>query len=813
MSANDKIKRLTRSLSAPRRCNSCRKMVYFTALRCKDCGNVTHESCATDCAHQCPGTARRRSYQPSSVTGADSGANSSESSPAPSSRLSVPPPTNGQFLHPSGTYQRATPSKTLRILSHLPLKTAPSASSLEMNGRKSPKCSPVSPTSAASTPSPVSSPGSGALTISGLLKVVHWLSQRRRSRDYTKANLADKHAKSKFGLTPDTFDEKVAHKRLKSFLKTAAHKRNSIAECGGATSYYHPPPSSINPAANYPNVCPCGRLHDHPPEGVPQGHHPGRGAFRRQTSLNSTGQAFFFSPNSSVSSSGCFSSASSAAQTPSDNEMDRPSNNAPLDAGKTNAATPSTNNNYRTNPAVVSFMWNELSNPGSSSCAVPGMRFYSDRTDSTTSRLTVSPISSIVSSEVFLRSTPSPVPELLVPERGPRHHSHPVADEGGGSGGILSQHGRFGRHCFSHKARTFSIETGSATTERLCSTWPPAGKGNPTIDELQTLDDSESGIGDCEIRERKKSRSDSVKETLGEWCIPYNDLEFKECLVHGINGDIFRGQWHGEVLIYKFDQSTDTEVQQFLEEVAQLCMIRHENILLFMGACIEPPHLAIITSMRKGPSLHEQIHLKRHTLPMHTKFSIVRQVAQGMSYLHAKGILHRKLSSRNIILESRVKICIMDQAVVDRTQDRPDFGCTPRGYLCYLSPELMQSVRVEPPRLLCVATCTRESDVYSFGTLLYEILTESYPFTCLPTHSIIWQIGVGKHATVNEVKCTSSIRTLLLECWETNPTHRPSFSYINRQLQENVSLHRRHSSSEPERLNRAGLQTSLAICA
>lgn len=93
--------------------------------------------------------------------------------------------------------------------------------------------------------------------------------------------------------------------------------------------------------------------------------------------------------------------------------------------------------------------------------------------------------------------------------------------------------------------------------------------------------------------------------------------------------DTCRGQWHGDVLIYTFPYCTaDQAIEDFWDEVACLNLIRHENIMLFMGACVEPTHLAVITSMKNGPSLHESIHSSRLSLSVSNKMNIARQVAQ-----------------------------------------------------------------------------------------------------------------------------------------------------------------------------------------
>ena len=72
----------------------------------------------------------------------------------------------------------------------------------------------------------------------------------------------------------------------------------------------------------------------------------------------------------------------------------------------------------------------------------------------------------------------------------------------------------------------------------------------------------------------------------------------------------------------------------------------------------------------KGKSLYEQIHLTNEKIGMHTRVNIVRQVAQGMGYLHARGIVVRKLNSRNIYLEPKVKLSLMDYSMPENKHNR-----------------------------------------------------------------------------------------------------------------------------------------------
>ena len=128
-----------------------------------------------------------------------------------------------------------------------------------------------------------------------------------------------------------------------------------------------------------------------------------------------------------------------------------------------------------------------------------------------------------------------------------------------------------------------------------------------------------------------------------------------------------RGRWHGDVLIYTFPgcKESESQLELFWSEVALLSRLRHENLELFMGAVIEPIP-CIVTSAKKGPSLYEKIHIRKEPLHLKDKMSIATQVAQAASYLHAKGIvLHRRLNSHNIFLESKVQLCLIDQRSIN----------------------------------------------------------------------------------------------------------------------------------------------------
>ncbi|MGH0171329.1 UNVERIFIED_CONTAM: hypothetical protein FKN15_060982 [Acipenser sinensis] len=148
---------------------------------------------------------------------------------------------------------------------------------------------------------------------------------------------------------------------------------------------------------------------------------------------------------------------------------------------------------------------------------------------------------------------------------------------------------------------------------------------------------------------------------LQEWDIPFEQLEIGELIGKGRFGQVFHGRWHGEIAIRLIDIERDNEDQlkAFKREVMAYRNTRHENVVLFMGACMSPPHLAIITSLCKGRTLYSVVRDAKIVLDVNKTRQIAQEIVKGMGYLHAKGILHKDMKSKNVFYDNG-KVVITD---------------------------------------------------------------------------------------------------------------------------------------------------------
>ena len=124
---------------------------------------------------------------------------------------------------------------------------------------------------------------------------------------------------------------------------------------------------------------------------------------------------------------------------------------------------------------------------------------------------------------------------------------------------------------------------------------------------------------------------------------------------------------------------------------------------------MKPPKLAIVTSLCKGNTLYTHLHLRKDKFYMNKVIIIAQQIAQGMGYLHHKGIVHKDLKTKNIFLENgraiitdfglvnvARRLCSRhkrpgEKALVCRV---PSCMSIPAGWLCYLAPEVISELRI-----------------------------------------------------------------------------------------------------------------------
>ncbi|XP_017490227.1 PREDICTED: kinase suppressor of Ras 1-like [Rhagoletis zephyria] len=304
--------------------------------------------------------------------------------------------------------------------------------------------------------------------------------------------------------------------------------------------------------------------------------------------------------------------------------------------------------------------------------------------------------------------------------------------------------------------------------------------GRTLTGRLDSQDSQASDIldGDGRIWPRQNSLM------MREWDINFAELELGEVIGTGRFGTVYTGHWHGAVAIKCLNSGKNAYENQkvletFRQEVAIFRKTRHDNLVLFMGACMRQPNLAIVISLCKGMTLHNHIHIRHDKFNLNRIILISQQICMGMGYLHARGIIHKDLKTKNIFYDNG-KVTITDFglssiAKLCDTNQRVDRLTVPKGWLCYLAPEIIQSLSINSwdSDDLPFSYAT---DVYAYGTILYELMCGMWPFAGHPSEVIIWQVGRGIRQPLMNCQASREVKDLLNLCWAYDEDERPDFA-------------------------------------
>ena len=324
-----------------------------------------------------------------------------------------------------------------------------------------------------------------------------------------------------------------------------------------------------------------------------------------------------------------------------------------------------------------------------------------------------------------------------------------------------------------------------------------------SIESDRTTDMLRMDSVDVDERENMWPRQNSL--SLKEWDIPYDDLNLLEKIGMGRFGTVHRALWHGDVAvkILKEDYLDEHTIEAFKVEVAIFKNTRHENLVLFMGACMKPPRLAIVTSLCKGNTLYTHIHLRKDKFNLNRTTLVAQQISQGMGYLHSRGIVHKDLKTKNIFLENE-KVIITDFGLFSVTKLLYcDMGLgIPSGWLCYLAPELIRNLKPYRPTNEDLPF-SKASDIYAFGTIWYELLCGEFPFKAQPSESIIWQVGRGMKQSLANLQASRDVKDILMMCWSFQADDRRDFGIMLGLLERLPKKRLARSPSHPIQLSRS----------
>lgn len=284
---------------------------------------------------------------------------------------------------------------------------------------------------------------------------------------------------------------------------------------------------------------------------------------------------------------------------------------------------------------------------------------------------------------------------------------------------------------------------------------------------------------------------------------PRNDLQLEKVLGEGNFGRVWKATAFGlrsrnkarPVAVKTIKEyATNDEKRDLIREMQVMRELgKHPNVVEYLGCCTQDePMLLIMELVSRGKLL---TYLRDHrskgayynfpegdgVLGPRDLTQFAYQVAQGMDYINKRGILHRDLATRNILVDehNRCKVADFGLSRSIRDSETDVYHQKSKGAL---------PVRWMAPECLYLQVFTTKSDVWAFGILLWEIVTlGSTPYPGLSAQEVIRHVRDGQ-VMGQPVHCRWELYRVMRSCWNPDPNERPSFTELSSDLDKLIKL-------------------------
>ncbi|XP_071302086.1 fibroblast growth factor receptor 2 isoform X6 [Agelaius tricolor] len=303
-----------------------------------------------------------------------------------------------------------------------------------------------------------------------------------------------------------------------------------------------------------------------------------------------------------------------------------------------------------------------------------------------------------------------------------------------------------------------------------------------------------AGVSEYELPEDPKWEFPRDKLTLGkplgEGC--FGQVVMAEAV--GIDKDRPKEAVTVAVKMLK-DDATEKDLSDLVSEMEMMKMIgKHKNIINLLGACTQDGPLYVIVEYASKGNLREYLRARRPP-GMEYSFDINRvpeeqmtfkdlvsctyQLARGMEYLASQKCIHRDLAARNVLVTENNVMKIADFGLARDINNIDYYKKTTNGRL---------PVKWMAPEALFDRVYTHQSDVWSFGVLMWEIFTlGGSPYPGIPVEELFKLLKEG-HRMDKPANCTNELYMMMRDCWHAVPSHRPTFKQLVEDLDRILTL-------------------------
>nr|XP_046178507.1 ephrin type-A receptor 4-like [Oncorhynchus gorbuscha] len=223
----------------------------------------------------------------------------------------------------------------------------------------------------------------------------------------------------------------------------------------------------------------------------------------------------------------------------------------------------------------------------------------------------------------------------------------------------------------------------------------------------------------------------------------------------------------------------DKQRRDFLSEASIMGQFDHPNIIRLEGVVTRCKPVMIITEYMENGSLNTFLRKHDGQFTVIQLVGMLRGIVSGMKYLSDMSYVHRDLAARNILVNSNLVCKVSDFGLSRVLEDESEAAYTTQEVTgTYHSPGGKIPIRWTAPEAIAYRKFTPASDTWSYGVVMWEVMSYGErPYWDMSNQDVIKAIDEG-YRLPPPMDCPVCLHQLMLDCWQRDRIHRPSFTQI-----------------------------------
>lgn len=235
---------------------------------------------------------------------------------------------------------------------------------------------------------------------------------------------------------------------------------------------------------------------------------------------------------------------------------------------------------------------------------------------------------------------------------------------------------------------------------------------------------------------------------------------------------VMRGKY--PVAVKVLNPEKRSSVGDFLKKATMIKVLSHPHVVHLSAVCTKKTPIYLVYELMKHGNLLKYLRNEGRSLCLPQLIKMASQCAEGMAFLEGQGYVHRDVAARSVLVGEKLNCKLANFHLAHVVHGE-----------FYKAPgEDKVAIKWTAPEAAMHNQFTIKSDVWSFGVLLFEIITHGrFPYPSMTNAQVFEQVRQGFRMP-KPMDCPPRLYAVMLNCWTEEPKYRPTFKTLQQQLME-----------------------------